>query len=391
MCTQVGIVGAGPSGLLLSHLLHMQGISSVVIELHSRAYIEARIRAGVLEHDVAAALARAGVGERMRRESLVHGGINLVFSGKRHRIDLAELTGGRTVVVYGQHEVVKDLIAARIAAGGDIRFEATDTRVHDIDTSAPRVTFAQDGQVHEIACEFIAGCDGFHGVCRPSIPNGALTIHERIYPFAWLGILAEATPASDELVYARHADGFALQSMRSPEITRAYLQVRPNEDLGLWPDARIWEELRRRLATRELAVNEGPIVQRGITPMRSFVAEPMQYRRLFLVGDAAHIVPPTGAKGMNLAIADVQVLARALIAYFRAGETGLLEAYSATCLRRVWQAQRFSWWMTSLLHRNPDADAFAERLQLAELEHLVGSRSAQQALANSYVGLPLEP
>lgn len=390
MRTQVGIVGAGPSGLLLSHLLHLLGIRSLVVEQHSRAYVEARIRAGVLEHDAAELLSEVGVGERMRREGLVHHGINLTFAGHRHRIDLADLTGGRTVIVYGQHEVVKDLIAARMAAGGDLRFDVADVRVSGLDGTAPRLSFAHSGTEQHIECDFIAGCDGFHGICRPSIAPSALTMHERTYPFAWLGILAEAAPASEELVYARHADGFALQSMRSPDITRAYLQCRPDEDLSLWPDTRIWEELHKRLESDGLMINEGPILQRGITPMRSFVAEPMQHGRLFLVGDAAHIVPPTGAKGMNLAIADVRVLARALMAYFKSGRADLLEAYSATCLRRVWRVQRFSWWMTSLLHHFPDADVFHERLQLAALEQIAHSRAAQQVLAENYVGLPYD-
>ncbi|HVY41882.1 MAG TPA: 4-hydroxybenzoate 3-monooxygenase [Hyphomicrobiaceae bacterium] len=390
MRTQVGIVGAGPAGLLLSHLLHRHGIGSVVIERHSRGYVEARVRAGVIEHDAASMLIEAGVGERMQREGLVHHGINLTFAGRRHRIDLSDLTGGRTVMVYGQHEVVKDLIAARVAAGGDLRFNITDVKLHGIETSAPHVSFTENGHPTELACEFIAGCDGFHGICRPSMPASALTVYERAYPFAWLGILAEAPPASEELVYACHASGFALQSMRSPRITRAYLQCRPDENLALWPDRRIWDELRRRLEADGLTLNEGPILQRGVTPMRSFVVEPMQHGRLFLAGDAAHIVPPTGAKGMNLAIADVHVLAVALVAYFKSGRTDLLEAYSATCLRRLWKVQRFSWWMTSLLHRFPDADPMQEHLQLAELEQIAGSRAAQQVLAENYVGLPHE-
>jgi p-hydroxybenzoate 3-monooxygenase len=390
MRTQVGIVGAGPSGLLLSHLLHLQGISSIVLERRSRAYVEARIRAGVLEHNAVELLIEAGVGARLQREALAHRGINLTFAGHRHRIDLSDLTGGRAVVVYGQHEVVKDLIAARLAAGGDLRFEVTHTCLSGLSGLMPSLSFTQNGQAQEIHCEFIAGCDGFHGICRPSIASSALTCYERTYPFAWLGILAEAAPASEELIYARHANGFALQSMRTAKITRAYLQCRPDEDLTQWSDRRIWDELHRRLESDGLTINEGRIVQRGITPMRSFVAEPMQYGRLFLVGDAAHIVPPTGAKGMNLAIADVRVLARALAAYFKSGRSDLLEAYSTTCLRRVWQLQRFSWWMTSMLHHFPDADALQERLQLAELELLVRSRAAQQVLAEHYVGLPYD-
>jgi p-hydroxybenzoate 3-monooxygenase len=391
MRTQVGIVGAGPAGLLLAHLLQREGIEAIVLEARSRAHVEARIRAGVLEHDAAQTLVDAGVGERMRREGLVHHGINLSFAGRRHRIDLSGLTGGRTVMVYGQHEVVKDLIAARLAAGAEMHFEAPVIKVASLDTESPHVVFTQGGERGELVCDFVAGCDGFHGVCRPSIPTSAIRISERVYPFAWLGVLAAASPASEELIYARHADGFALMSMRSPEITRLYLQCRPDEDLSAWPDTRIWQELHRRLeGGSDVVLNEGAILQRGVTPMRSFVVEPMQQGRLFLVGDAAHIVPPTGAKGMNLAIADVRVLARALVAYYRSGRTDLLEHYSATCLKRVWMVQRFSWWMTSLLHRFPDTDAFAERIQLAELEYLAGSEAAQRALADNYVGLPYE-
>jgi p-hydroxybenzoate 3-monooxygenase len=391
MRTQVGIVGAGPAGLLLAHLLHREGIEAIVVEARSRAHVEARIRAGVLEHDAAHTLVDAGVGERMRREGMVHRGINLSFARRRHRIDLSGLTGGRTVTVYGQHEVVKDLIAARLAAGGETHFEAPVIKVEDFDTERPRVVFTLGGERSELTCDFVAGCDGFHGVCRPSIPASAIRISERVYPFAWLGVLAAAVPANEELVYARHADGFALMSMRSPQITRLYLQCRPDENLDMWPDTRIWQELHRRLeGGSEIVLNEGPILQRGVTPMRSFVVDPMQHGRLFLVGDAAHILPPTGAKGMNLAIADVRVLARALAAHYRQGRSDLLEQYSETCLKRVWMVQRFSWWMTSLLHRFPDTDAFAECIQLAELEYLAGSEAAQRTLAENYVGLPYE-
>jgi p-hydroxybenzoate 3-monooxygenase len=368
--------------------LHLEGIDSVVVERQSRAHVEARIRAGVLEHGAAQALVEAGVGARLQREGLVHHGIKLNFSGQTHRIDLSELTGGRAVTVYGQHEVVKDLIEARLSSGGDLRFAASDVQISGIDGDAPRIAFTQDGQRREIACEFVAGCDGFHGVSRGYVPAPQHRIYERSYPFAWLGILAAARPASEELVYARHANGFALLSMRSVDITRAYLQCAPDEDLAQWSDARIWEELHRRLEVGGgFRVTEGAILQRGVTPMRSFVIEPMQYRRLFLVGDAAHILPPTGAKGMNLAIADVRVLSRALAHYFRSGKTDLLDTYSATCLRRVWQVQRFSWWMTALMHRFPDADAFGERLRDAELSNVVGSRAASQSLAENYVGL----
>ena len=391
MRTQVGIVGAGPAGLLLSHLLHLEGVTSVVLEAQSRAYVEARIRAGVLEHGAVRTLTEAGVGERLQREGLVHHGINLNFSGQTHRIDLSELTGGRAVTVYGQHEVVKDLIGARLATGGDLRFSARAEQIDGIDADTTRIMFTQDGRQQEIACDVVAGCDGFHGVSRGCIPASQRRVYERSYPFAWLGILAAARPASEELVYARHSDGFALLSMRSAETTRAYLQCAPDEDLANWPDDRIWQELHRRLEVEGgVRLNEGPILQRGVTPMRSFVIEPMHYRRLFLVGDAAHIVPPTGAKGMNLAIADVRVLSRALAAYFRSGQTDLLEAYSATCLKRVWQVQRFSWWMTALLHRFPEADMFGERLRDAELRNVVTSRAASQALAENYVGLPYD-
>jgi p-hydroxybenzoate 3-monooxygenase len=393
MRTQVGIVGAGPAGLLLSHLLHLEGVESVVVEAQSRDYVEARIRAGVLEHGAVQTLIEAGVGERLQREGLVHRGINLNFSGRTHRIDLAELTGGRTVTVYGQHEVVKDLIEARLAAGGDLRFSARDVEIGGIDADTPRLAFTQDGRQQEVACEIIAGCDGFHGISRGCIPAARRQDYQRCYPFAWLGILASAPPASEELIYARHGDGFALLSMRSAEVTRDYLQCAPDEELARWPDERIWEELHKRLDVEGgVALNEGPILQRGVTPMRSFVVEPMQYRRLFLAGDAAHIVPPTGAKGMNLAIADVRVLSRALAVYFRSGksESDLLDAYSAACLRRVWQVQRFSWWMTALLHRFPEADAFGERLRDAELRNVVASRPASRSLAESYVGLPYD-
>jgi p-hydroxybenzoate 3-monooxygenase len=391
MRTQVGIVGAGPAGLLLSQLLHNEGVGSVVVEAQSRAYVEGRIRAGVLEHGAVRTLIEAGVGERLQREGLVHRGINLNFSGRTHRIDLAELTGGRTVTVYGQHEVVKDLIEARLAAGGDLRFSARDVQIGGLETDTPYLAFAQDGRQQEVACEIIAGCDGFHGTSRGCIPAARRQDYQRSYPFAWLGILASVRPASEELIYARHSDGFALLSMRSADVTRAYLQCAPDADLARWPDERIWEELHKRLDVEGgVALNEGPILQRGVTPMRSFVVEPMQYRRLFLAGDAAHIVPPTGAKGMNLAIADVRVLSRALAAYFRSGTSDLLDAYSATCLRRVWQVQRFSWWMTALLHRFPEADAFGERLRDAELCNVVTSRPASQSLAESYVGLPYD-
>ncbi len=391
MRTQVGIIGAGPSGLLLSHLLHLAGIESIVVEDRSRRYVEERIRAGVLEQQCVDLLVESGVGGRLRREGLVHHGVNLRFGGRTCRIDFARLTPGRAVTVYGQHEVVKDLIAARIEAGGEILFDVEDTSVEGIATDAPRIRFRHGGQAQSIACDFIAGCDGFHGISRPAIPHGALKVYERVYPFAWLGILAEAPPCSDELIYALHDDGFALLSMRSPRITRLYLQCRPDEDLEAWSDDRVWAELHKRLEDRDgPRVNEGPILQKGVTPMRSFVVEPMRHGRLYLAGDAAHIVPPTGAKGMNLAAADVRVLAHAFAAYYRERRTDLLDAYSATALARIWKAQRFSWWMTSMLHRFDGDSAFDRRRQLAELEYVAGSVAAQTSLAENYVGLPLD-
>ncbi len=389
MRTQVGIVGAGPAGLLLSHLLRRRGIDSIVLELRSRQYCETRVRAGVLEQGTAELLRAIGVGERMAREGLVHHGIVLRFDRRDHRIDLSGLTG-RTITVYGQHEVVKDLIAARLAAGGEILFEVADVAVVDVDTPAPRIRFDHARARRELRCDFVAGCDGFHGVCRPSIPPGALSIYEHTFPYAWLGVLARVPPPSEELIYSSHERGFALQSMRSPELSRLYLQCAPTEELAAWPDDRIWDELRRRFERDGgWTLPEGPVLQKGITGMRSFVADPMQYGRLFLLGDAAHIVPPTGAKGLNLAAADVRVLARALDAFYAEGRGDLLERYSAVCLRRVWKVQRFSWWMTSMLHRSA-AGPFFDRLRHAELDYVTASRAASTALAENYVGLPFE-
>jgi len=391
MHTQVAIIGAGPAGLLLSHLLHLEGIDSVVLERQSRAHVEARIRAGVLEQGTVDLLIETGLGDRLKREGLVHHGIELSFAGRRHRIDMAELTGGRAITVYAQHEVVKDLIAARLAAGGDIRFDIADVGLKGIDTDRPVVRFNETGESREITCDFIGGCDGFHGICRQSVPATDLSLFDRLYPFGWLGILAKAPPASEELIYARHDDGFALFSMRSPEITRLYIQCDPDEDIANWPDGRIWEALHKRLeSSRDWQLAEGPVLEKGITAMRGFVAEPMRHGRLFLAGDAAHIVPPTGAKGMNLAIADVRVLSRALSGYFKHGASEGLEAYSATCLRRVWKAQRFSWWMTSMLHKFPGVSPYDERVQIAELDYVVSSEAAARALAENYVGLPFE-
>jgi p-hydroxybenzoate 3-monooxygenase len=387
--TQVGIIGAGPSGLVLAHMLRQRGIESVVIEARSRAHCEQRVRAGVLENDAAQLLEDIGVGERMRREGLVHSGIVLRFTRRDHRIDMADLTGGRTITVYGQHEVIKDLIVAAYAADQRLLFDACDVAVDEITSAQPVIRYSHDGVAHTLECDIIAGCDGFHGVSRASIPSGALRTYDKTFPFAWLGILAEAPPASAELVYTRHEHGFALQSMRSPHITRLYLQCAPDESIDAWPDDRIWDELHTRFAVNsDWVLHEGPILQRGITPMRSFVAEPMQHGRLFLVGDAAHIVPPTGAKGMNLALADVRVLAAALDAFYSQGTSRWLDAYSDACLRRVWKVQRFSSWMTDLLHTTDNP--FADRMRLAELDYLAGSRAAATALAENYVGLPFE-
>ena len=387
--TQVGIVGAGPAGLVLSQLLHLQGIESVVLENRSRQYCEERIRAGVLERGTVELLIEMGVGERLKREGLIHHGIELRFGGHGHRIDFEDLTG-RAITVYGQHEVIKDLIQARLDDNGQVLFEVEDVSVHGIDTTAPQIRYRRGNESGEIRCDFIAGCDGFHGVCRPSIPASALAVYERSYPFGWLGILAEAAPSSEELIYAYHDRGFALHSMRSPKVTRLYLQCSPEEDIALWPDERIWKELQTRLAgDGNWKLNEGPILQKGVTGMRSFVVEPLQYGRLFLAGDAAHIVPPTGAKGLNLAVADVRILARALKAFYTSGKTNLLDQYSQTCLRRVWRVQRFSWWMTSMLHRH-EGNPFDERRQLAELDYVTSSRAASQSLAENYVGLPMD-
>jgi p-hydroxybenzoate 3-monooxygenase len=388
--TQVGIVGGGPSGLMLGHLLHLQGIESVILERRSAAHVIERVRAGVLEQSTVDLLEAVGVGDRLRREGMRHDGIYIAFGGSRHRIDMAGLTGGRAITIYGQNEIVRDLIDARRATGHPLLFEVPDVSVHDLDTERPRIRFSGDGTPRELTCDFIAGCDGFHGVCRAAIPPTNLQTFERIYPFGWLGILASAAPTSDELVYGLHDRGFALYSMRSPTITRLYLQCAPDEDLTRWPDDRIWAELRTRLQTDDgWRPNEGPIVQKGVTGMRSFVAEPMRYGRLFLAGDAAHIVPPTGAKGLNLAMADVWRLADALAAFFKDGQAAPLDDYSQRGLRRVWRAQRFSWWMTSMLHRNESDTPFDQRRQLAELDYLVSSRAAMTSLAESYAGTPL--
>ena len=387
MKTQVAIIGAGPAGLLLSHLLHLGGVQSVVIETRSRSEIEATIRAGVLEQGTVDLLARSGVGERMKREGMVHEGIVLRFAGGSHRIALTELTG-RAITVYAQHEVIKDLVAARLDAGGRLLFEVKDTALYDLDSAAPKVRFHGEGKVHEIEAQFIAGCDGFHGISRPSVPSRARREFTRTYPFGWLGILVEAPPSTDELIYAHHERGFALVSTRSPQIQRLYLQCDPDDEPANWPDTRIWEELHARLATGEgWKLQEGRIFQKSVVAMRSFVVEPMRYGRLFLAGDAAHIVPPTGAKGLNLAVNDVRLLAQAIASYFKAGTEAPLQAYSSQALKRVWRAEHFSWWMTSMLHRFHDDTPFQHRLQLAELDYVVTSRAKATTLAENYVGL----
>ncbi|HLJ87030.1 MAG TPA: 4-hydroxybenzoate 3-monooxygenase [Candidatus Angelobacter sp.] len=388
MRTQVGIVGAGPAGLILSHLLHLRGIESVVVETRSREYCEQRVRAGVLEHGTVELLTDIGVGARLKQEGLPHGGVELRFKERTHRIDLQELTG-HSITIYAQQEVVKDLIAARLETEGQIHFEVDHVSVHDFESAKPVIRFADNGEPREILCDFIVGCDGFHGICRPSISK-ALTVYERSFPFAWLGILAEARPSSEELVYCYHQRGFSLQSMRTREITRLYLQCAPEEDLSEWSDDRIWEELQTRLTASDAArLTEGCILQKGVTGLRSFVVAPMQYGRMYLAGDAAHIVPPTGAKGLNLAVADVRVLAGAVAEFYASGSTALLDRYSDTCLKRVWLVQRFSLWMTSMLHRFPGSDGFEEQRQLAEMDYLIRSHAAAQTFAENYVGLPL--
>jgi p-hydroxybenzoate 3-monooxygenase len=384
MRTQVGIVGAGPAGLLLGQLLHRLGVDTVVLETRSREYVQRRVRAGVLEQPSVELLREAEVAGRLDREGLVHHGISLRFEHTDHRIAFEDLVG-RSITVYGQQEVVKDLIAARVAP---LEFEVSHVELHDL-TGQPRITYTDAaGQPRRLDCDLVAGCDGFHGISRDAVPSGELTVFERAYPFAWLGILAQAPPSHDELIYAYHERGFALHSMRSPSITRLYLQVPPDEDIAAWPDERIWAELGLRLAADGFALTEGPVLEKSVTPMRSFVVEPMRYGKLFLAGDAAHIVPPTGAKGMNLAIADVRRLAPAMARYLRHGDGGGLAAYSDACLRRVWRAEHFSWWMTSMLHTPPGGDGFGQRLQLSQLRYTATSRAAATTLAENYVGLP---
>jgi len=388
MRTQVGIIGAGPAGLMLARLLHLQGIESIIIENRSRDYIENRIRAGLIEHWAADLLADVGVGERLKREGMLHWGINIGINGGLHRIDFKALVNKR-VTIYGQQEVVKDLVVRRLADGGPLLFEVDDVTVDDLKAQKPKIRFRHEGRPQEIDCDYVAGCDGFHGICRPSIPDGVLSVFEREYPFGWLGILSESPPPDHELIYSYTDRGFALYTMRSPTLARLYLQCGHDEEIENWPDQRIWDELHKRLGgARKL--QEGKMLQKGITPMRSFVVEPMQYGRLFLAGDSAHIVPPTGAKGMNLAFADVVMLSRALDDFYKNNRIDQLENYSSKCLRRVWYAQRFSWWMTQIMHRFPNESAFDRRRQLSDLDYLTSSRAASTSLAEQYVGLPLD-
>ncbi|MFL9828624.1 4-hydroxybenzoate 3-monooxygenase [Rhodoplanes sp. SY1] len=387
MRTEVAIIGAGPAGLMLSLLLRREGISSVVLESRSRAYVEQRVRAGLLEHWARELLIEIGAGERLQREGMVHDGIKLSSDGRLHHIDFRQLVG-RIVTIYDQKEVVKDLIALSLSQGGEILFEAEATGLEGIETDRPVVHFQHGGEARTIACDFVAGCDGFHGIARPSIPDGMLTVYDRGYPFGWLGILSESPPPADELIYAYHERGFALFSMRSPTLSRLYLQCAPDEDAERWSDAQVFDELEARLGG-SCALARGKVLQKSVTPMRSVVVEPMQHGRLFLAGDSAHIQPPTGAKGMNLAFADVVYLSRALTAHYQQNRDDALVGYSRTCLDRVWKAQRFSWFMTQLLHRFPDETAFDRRRQQADIGYVAGSVAASTALAENYSGLPL--
>ena len=390
MRVQVGIIGAGPAGLMLSLLLHRAGISSIIIENRSRQYVEARVRAGVLEHWTTELMSELGVGDRLRKEGLVHEGIDIGINGERRRIDFKALVN-KTITIYGQQEVVKDLIAARLAQGGEIEFEVSDTSVDRLDSERPIIRYKKNGEPREIECDFIAGCDGFHGICRPSIPKGVLTEFERVYPYGWLGILSESPPVSHELIYSYTDRGFALYTMRSNSISRLYLQVDPDEDINKWSDEEIWNELKRRVSPETAAkLQTGRVFEKGVTAMRSFVVEPMQFGRLFLSGDAAHIVPPTGAKGMNLAVADVLFFSRALESFYKTKSTSLLDGYTKKCLSRIWKAQRFSYFMTTMLHLNPGDSEFDRRRQLAELDYVTSSKAASTALAENYVGLPID-
>ena len=391
MRTQVAIIGAGPSGLLLGQLLHQAGIDAVLIERRSADYVLSRIRAGVLEQGTMELMDQLGLGKKMHAEGLVHEGINLGFRNTRQRINLHALTGGQTVMVYGQTEVTHDLMLARSAEGATTVYEAEDVAVHDFDGAHPRVTYRKNGQTHEIDCDFIAGCDGFHGVCRASVPAGAVHTYERGYPFGWLGVLSETPPVAHELIYSNHARGFALCSMRSTTRSRYYIQCALEDKVDQWSDSAFWDELRHRLDPEAAeSLITGPSIEKSIAPLRSFVAEPMRFGSLFLAGDAAHIVPPTGAKGLNLAASDVRYLARALIEVYRDASHAGIDGYSDRCLRRVWRAVRFSWWFTSLMHRFPETGEFGQKLQEAEIGYLLDSTAASTALAENYVGLPLE-
>ena len=391
MRTQVAIIGAGPSGLLLGQILSRAGISTLILERQSADHVLGRIRAGVLEQGTIDLLEAAGVGQRLQRQGLVHGGFELLFKGARHRIDLQALTGGRQVMVYGQTELTRDLMEARAAAGQPSVYQASELTIHDFDGQQPRVRYVSQGRQHELACDFIAGCDGFHGVCRASVPRGAITEYEKVYPFGWLGLLADVPPVSPELIYANTERGFALCSMRSTSRARYYLQCPLTDTLSQWTDQAFWAELKNRLdpQAREQLVT-GPAIEKGIAPLRSFVAEPMRFGRLFLAGDAAHIVPPTGAKGLNLAASDINYLSAALREFYQDSSSAGIDSYSGRCLRRVWRAERFSWWFTSLMHQFPEAGGFGQKLQEAELDYLVHSSAAATALAENYVGLPLD-
>ncbi len=390
MKTQVGIIGAGPAGLLLSHILHLQGIDSIILEKRSREDIEGTVKAGVLEQGTVDLLNEIGVGERMMREGHIHDGIELQFNGKRHRINMKELTEGKSIMVYPQHEVIIDLVRARLETGGKIFFNVSDVSVHDIETKEPKIHFRaeEDGDLVELSCDFISGCDGFNGPSRQAIPNRVENLKE--YPFGWLGILAEAPIAHPELIYSNHENGFALLSQRTPTLQRHYLQVDATDDIANWSDDRIWTELKNRTEIDGWELPTGPIVQKGIVTMRSFICEPMQHGRLYIAGDAAHIVPPTGAKGLNLAAADIKVLSRAIIEFYKEGKTEYLDRYSQVCLRRVWKASRFSWWMTTMLHRDQKHTSFERGLQLSELDYATSSHTAMKSLAENYIGLPME-
>lgn len=390
MHTQVGIIGAGPAGLLLGQLLHLKGIDSVILESRNRDYVIDRVRAGVLEQFTVDLMTRLGVGARVHSEGMRHESLYLSFGGRRHRVPLAELTCGKAIYVYGQNEVVKDLMEARVATGRPLHYEVQNVSVHNIDSMTPVIRYRANGNQEELSCDFIAGCDGFHGICRPAL-GAAVRFYDKTYPFGWLGILAEAPPSSEAVVYTYHERGFALFSMRSPKITRLYFQVPPDEDIRRWPDDAIWEEMLKRMSTEDgWRPNVGPILNKNVTAMRSFVTEPMRAGRLYLAGDAAHIVPPTGAKGLNLAASDVLHLGRALAAFYSAGKTDLLDQYSDTALKRVWRSQRFSWWMTQILHRFPDENAFDDKRHLTDLDYITSSKAALTSLAENYVGLPMD-